>query len=71
MQCFSFGSSFSKADSRVTASDEVEKFIGIFANERFEMVAGNIVPFHSILVKVVEDSQARFVVTLYRNGLCK
>ena len=38
----------------------LNKGIRIFANERFLVVAGNIVPFDSIIVNIVQSTKTRF-----------
>lgn len=55
---------FLKTNSGVAGSYKVEKFVTVFADERFDVVASNIVPFDSIIVEVVQNGQARFIITL-------
>lgn len=42
-----------KTDSLVARTNEIQKFIAVFAYERFQMMARNVVPFYSVLVKVI------------------
>lgn len=44
----------------ICGSDVVEKFIRIFADDRFLVVAGHVVPCDSVVVYVVKDCQTRF-----------
>lgn len=53
-----------ETNARVPTADKVEEFVAVFADERLEVVASNIVPFDAIVVEVVEDRQARFVISL-------
>lgn len=53
-----------KSDARVARADKVKEFITVFTDEGLQVVAGDIMPFHSILIEVVQDSQARFVIAL-------
>lgn len=53
-----------KSDARVARANKVKEFITVFTDEGLQVVAGNIMPFHSILIEVVQDSQARFVIAL-------
>lgn len=47
----------------ITWSHEIQQFIRVFAHEWLEMVAGNVVPFQSIVVEVVQNRQTRFIIT--------
>lgn len=51
---------FLKRNPRVFTPDVVQQKVAVFADERLFVVAGNIVPFDTILVDVVEDAHARF-----------
>ena len=51
-------------DAWVSGTNKVEELIRVFADEGLKMVAGNIVPFDTIVVEVVQDGQASFIVTL-------
>lgn len=51
-------------DAWISGTNEVEEFIGVFADEGLEMVASNVVPFDSVVVEVVQDGKASLVVTL-------
>lgn len=53
-----------KAQAGVARAHEVEKLVAVFAYEWLDVVAGYIVPFDAIVIKVVQDCQARFVVAL-------
>lgn len=53
-----------EADSWITRANKVQKLIGILADERFQVVTSNIVPFQAIIVEIVQDRQARFIVSL-------
>lgn len=53
-----------KSNAWVSAAHEVEQLIGVFTDERFQMMTSNVVPFDAVTVKVVQDREARFVVAL-------
>lgn len=53
-----------KCYSRVTRSHEVKQLVTVFTYEWLDVVTGYIVPFQTVIVEVVEDRQARLVVTL-------
>uniref|UniRef100_A0A8D9BSQ0 Uncharacterized protein n=1 Tax=Cacopsylla melanoneura TaxID=428564 RepID=A0A8D9BSQ0_9HEMI len=48
----------------IPGADKVQQLITVFAHEGFQMMAGNVVPFDTVLVEVVQDGQTGFVVTL-------
>jgi len=45
----------------VGATCEGEELIGVFTHPGFDVVAGNIVPFDTIIVEVIEDGNAGFI----------
>ena len=47
-----------QSDFRIARADEVHQLFAVFADERLLVVAGNIVPFDSVIVEVVQDGQA-------------
>lgn len=49
-------------DPGIVVRDEFEKFWIVLANEVFFMVARNVVPNDTVVVKVVENSQAGLVI---------
>lgn len=53
-----------ETDSRVPGAHKVEELIAILADEGLDVVAGHVVPFHTIVVEVVQDGQTRLFVTL-------
>jgi len=60
--CFMLG--FLEPGSRVPRPDKVEQLVRVFADKGLEVVAGDVVPLDPVVVKVVQDGQAGFVVTL-------
>ena len=46
---------------REVEAGEVEKFITIFTYPGLDVVAGNVVPGDTVVVEVIEDSDASFV----------
>ena len=54
---------------RVLLPHKVEELVGIFADVGLGVVAGDVVPFHSVLVDVVEQPHAGLKYTsCLRNG---
>jgi len=50
-----------KSNSPIGICNVVQELVGVFANERFFVVASNVVPGNAIVVHVVENWQASFV----------
>lgn len=48
-------------DASVGGLDVVEEFLGVFADERLLVVTSNVVPRNSVVVNVVQNTQAGFV----------
>ena len=40
---------------RISASHKVNELLRVLANERFKVVAGDVVPFDPVIIKVVQD----------------
>lgn len=55
---------FLQSNARIAGLDKVQQFIGVLADERFQMMAGNVVPLQTVIVEVIQNGQARFVVAL-------
>jgi hypothetical protein len=53
-----------ETDSGVSRADEVEELVAVLAHERLDVVTGDVVPFESVVVEVIQDRKAGFVVTL-------
>lgn len=51
----------SKADATVGGGHVVEEFVAVFADERFLVVAGDVVPRDSVIVDIVQHAEARLV----------
>lgn len=51
----------SQTETGVGASNIVEKLFGVFANDRFLVVASDVVPSDAVVVDVVEDAEAGLV----------
>lgn len=50
----------SQSESRVSATDVVQKLIRIFTDDRLLVVASDVVPGDAVVVNIVEDAEARF-----------
>lgn len=61
----SSGTGCSEAEAGVGAGHVGEKLLGVFADERFLVVAGHVVPADPVLVDVVQDGQAGLVGAVY------
>lgn len=46
---------------RVCSTSESEKFFRVFANPGLNVMAGNIVPYNTIIVEIIEDGNASFI----------
>lgn len=51
----------SQTDATVGICDITEELFGIFTDERFLMVASNVMPSNTIVVNIVKYRQARFI----------
>jgi hypothetical protein len=49
-------------NSRICGSHPAEKFLVVFADEGLLVIAGDVMPGHSVVVEVVQHRQAGFVV---------
>ena len=47
---------------RISLPHVLQKFIVIFANERFLVVASDVMPNYTIRVKIIQNSQTGFVI---------
>jgi len=54
----------SLGDISVAAAGEGEEGLGVFAHPGLDVVAGNVVPYNTVVVEVVEDGHAGLVVTV-------
>lgn len=53
-----------KAYAGISRKYEVEEFIAVLANEWFSVMTSYVVPFNAIVVEVVQNRQAGFIITL-------
>lgn len=53
-----------QANAWISRSDKVQQLVAVLADERFQVVTSDVVPFHPVIVEVVQDRQARLVITL-------
>jgi hypothetical protein len=53
-----------ETDAWVARADEVEQFVTVLTDERFQVVARHIVPLNAIVVEVVQNGQTGFIITL-------
>lgn len=53
-----------QTDSRVSRGDEIQELVAVLANEWLYVMTGNVVPFNAVVVEVVKNGQAGFIVTL-------
>ncbi|KAJ8875999.1 hypothetical protein PR048_023907 [Dryococelus australis] len=53
-----------EADAWVARAHEVEQLVAVLADEGLHVMAGHVVPLDAVVVEVVEDGEARLVVTL-------
>jgi hypothetical protein len=53
-----------ETDAWVARADEVEQFVTVLTDERFQVVARHIVPLDAIVVEVVQNGQTGFIITL-------
>lgn len=54
----------SQAQAGVAGAYEVEQLVAVLAHERLDVVARHVVPLDAVVIEVVQDRQARLVVTL-------
>lgn len=58
------GVDLSQTDTTVGICDIIEELLGIFANERFLVVASNIMPSDAVVINVVKYRQTGLVGTI-------
>lgn len=54
---------FLQTNAGVSWSDEIQQFVGIFAHERFKMMASHVMPFQSIVIEIIQNWETWFVIT--------
>jgi len=62
---------FLQTDSWISRRDKVEELVTVLAHEGLHVMAGNIVPLDAVVVEIVQNGQARFVVALQMCELIK
>jgi predicted nucleic acid-binding protein len=53
-----------ETDAWVARTHEVEQFITVLTHEGFQVVTGHIMPLDAIVIEVVQNGQAGFIITL-------
>jgi len=65
------GRIFLQTNSWISRRDKVEELVAVLAHEGLHVMTGHIVPLDAVIVEIVQDGQAGFVVTLQMCELIK
>jgi hypothetical protein len=53
-----------ETDAWVAGAHEVEQFITVLTDERFQVVTSHIMPLDAIIIEIVQNGEAGFIITL-------